>query len=192
MDLIYFAGSAAAGIAGWATIFAAIIWPKLKQRPRVQQLKSLTAIHFFRYFATTLLMAGLVSHKLPTGFADPAAYGDLISLALAYVAFAALQRSKAGKPRLLPVWIFNIVGAADLLLAMILGPALVRDPADFGLGYAIPTLYVPVLLVAHFYALKTLSQRSAVTGKLPQPGPPGHAQMPPPDFGSGLARPSLL
>jgi hypothetical protein len=65
MDLTYFGGSAAAGIIGWATIFAAIIWPKMKQQPRVQQLKTLTAIHFFRYFATTLLIAGLVSRKLP-------------------------------------------------------------------------------------------------------------------------------
>jgi hypothetical protein len=40
--------------------------------------KTLTAIHFFRYFATTLLIAGLVSRKLPSGFADPAAFGDLL------------------------------------------------------------------------------------------------------------------
>src|SRR5262249_10077936 len=125
------------------------------------QLKTLTAIHFFRYFATTLLIAGLVSHKLPSGFADPAAFGDLISLGLAYVAFIGLQRSKAEKPLLLPVWIFNIVGAADLLLAMVLGPALVRDPGDFGLSYIIPTVYVPLLLTAHFYALKVLSQHSS-------------------------------
>ena len=160
MDLIYFGGSAAAGIIGWATIFATIIWPKMKQQPRVQQLKILTATSFFRYFATTLLIAGLVSHKLPSGFADPAAFGDLISLGLAYVAFIALQRSTAEKPLLLPVWVFNIVGAADLLLAMVLGPALIRDPGDFGLAYIVPTVYVPLLLVAHFYSLRILSHRS--------------------------------
>ena len=36
---------------------------------------------------------------------------------------------------------------------------LIRDPGDFGLAYIIPTVYVPLLLVAHFYALKVLSQR---------------------------------
>ena len=36
----------------------------MKQQPRLQQLKILTAINFFRYFATTLLIAGLVSRKL--------------------------------------------------------------------------------------------------------------------------------
>ena len=161
MDLIYFAGSAAAGIIAWATIFAAIIWPKMKRQPRVQQLKTLTAIHFFRYFATTLLIAGLVSRKLPSGFADPAAFGDLISLVLAYVAFIGLQRSRADKPLLFPVWIFNIVGATDLLLAAVLGPALIHDPGDLGAGYIIPTVYVPLLLVAHFYAMRVLSQRSS-------------------------------
>lgn len=160
MGIIYFGGSAAAGIIGWATIFATIIWPKMKQQPRVQQLKILTAVSFFRYFGTTFLIAGLVSHKLPSGFADPAAFGDLISLGLAYVAFIGLQRSSAEKPLLLPVWIFNIVGAADLLLGMVLGPALIRDPGDFGLSYIIPTVYVPLLLVAHFYSLRILSQRS--------------------------------
>ena len=161
MDLIYFAGSAALGIIGWATIFATIIWPKMKRQPRVLQLKTLTAISFFRYFATTLLIAGLVSRKLPSGFAYPAAFGDLISLGLTYIAFIGLQRSTAEKQLLLPVWIFNIVGAADLLLAMILGLALVHDPGDLGLAYIIPTVYVPLLLVAHFYALKVLSQRSS-------------------------------
>jgi hypothetical protein len=133
----------------------------MKQQPRVQQLRILTAIHFFRYFATTLLIAGLVSRKLPSGFADPAAFGDLISLGLAYVAFIGLRRSKAGQPLLLPAWIFNVVGAADLLLAMVLGPSLVHDPGDLGLAYIIPTVYVPLLLTAHFYSLKVLSQRSS-------------------------------
>jgi hypothetical protein len=162
MDLVYFAGSAALGIIGWATIFATIIWPKMKGQPRVQQLKTLTAIHFFRYFATTLLITGLVSRKLPSGFADPAAFGDLISLGLAYIAFFGLQRSSGvEQPSLIPVWIFNIVGTADLLLAIVLGPALIRDPGDLGLGYIIPTVYVPLLLTAHFYALKLLGQRSS-------------------------------
>ena len=163
MDAIYFGGSAAAGIIGWATIFAAIFWPKMKRRPRVQQLKTLTAFHFFRYFGTTVLIAGLISGKLPAGFADPEAFGDLLSLGLAYIAFFGLQRSRAEKPWLVPVWIFNIVGAADLLLALVLGAAFIRDPGDLGLAYIVPTVYVPLLLVSHFYAVKVLSQRSSVT-----------------------------
>jgi hypothetical protein len=156
---IYLGGSVAAGIIAWVTIFATIIWPKMKQQPRVRQLKTLTAVHFFRYFGTTALIAGLVSRKLPAGFADPMAFGDLVSLGLAYIAFAGLQRSRAEKP----LWVSNIVGAADLLMAIGLAPALIQNPGDLGLAYIIPTVYVPLLLVAHFYALKILSQRPAGT-----------------------------
>jgi hypothetical protein len=52
---------------------------------------------------------------------------------------------------------------------MVLGPALIHDPGDFGLAYIVPTVYVPLLLIAHFYSLKALSQRSSVIGKLPSP-----------------------
>ena len=67
MSLIYFVGSAVAGTIGWATIFATLIWPKLKKQPRTHQLKTLTSIHFFRYFATTMLIAGLVGAKHGAG-----------------------------------------------------------------------------------------------------------------------------
>ena len=160
MNLVYFATSAAAGLIGWSTIFAAIIWPKMREQSRIKQLKSLTAIHFFRYFGSTMLITGLVVRKLPAGFANPAAFGDLITVVLAYVAFAALQRSRADDARFSLVWLFNIFGAADLLLAAVLGPLLIKDPADFGFAYFIPTFYVPLLFVAHFYSLKALRSRS--------------------------------
>src|SRR6266542_6908509 len=104
--IIYFGIGVAAGLIGWLTIFATIIWPKMKGQPRIQQLKTLTAIHFFRYLGTTRLSTGLVTRKWPAGFADPAAFGDLIALGLAYIAFIGLQRSKTEKPRLSQTWFF--------------------------------------------------------------------------------------
>src|ERR1700733_15065312 len=108
--IVYFGMSVALGLVAWFTIFAAIIWPKMKGQPKIQQLKSLTAISFFRYFATPFLIVGLVTPKRPAGFAIPAAFGDFISLVLAYIAVFVLQRSGTESPRLLPVWIFNVVG----------------------------------------------------------------------------------
>ena len=43
---------------------------------------------------------------------------------LAYIGFIGLQNSRAEKPFLFPLWISDIVGAADLLLAMVLGSVL--------------------------------------------------------------------
>jgi hypothetical protein len=163
--IVYFGMSVALGLIAWFTIFATIIWPKMKSQPRIRQLKSLTAISFFRYFATTFLIVGLVTRKLPAGFANPAAFGDLIALVLAYIAFIGLQRSHAERPRLLPVWIFNVVGAADLLFAFATAPFLIKDPGSFGLTYIIPTVYVPLLLTAHFYAFKVLAQPHAPHGR---------------------------
>ena len=79
----------------------------MKSQPRIRQLKSLTAISFFRYFGTTFLIVGLVTRKLPAGLDDHPAFGDLIALVLAYIAFIGLQRSRAERPRLLPVWVLK-------------------------------------------------------------------------------------
>src|SRR6266542_544997 len=166
--IIYFGIGVAAGLIGWLTIFATIIWPKMKDQPRIQQLKTLTAIHFFRYFGTTLLITGLVTRKLPAGFADPAAFGDLIALSLAYIAFIGLQRSNPEKPLLFPTWGFNVFGAADLLLAAVMGPVRIHEGGNFGLPYIIPTVYVPLLLTAHFYAFKVLSQRDRAAPRIAQ------------------------
>jgi hypothetical protein len=154
MDRLYFGISVAAGFIGWFTIFTTLIWPKLKTQPKAQILKSLTAAHLFRYFGTVFLIVGLVVHELPAEFANTAAFGDLITVLLAYIAFITLQRSR-DTSRLFSVWLFNVFGAIDLLLALTLGSLLV-NPADLGFAYVIPTFYVPMLLVTHFYAFKTL------------------------------------
>ena len=61
---------------------------------------------------------------MPSGVADPRAFGEPVSLALAYIGLIGLRNSRAGKPLLFPLWISGIVGAADLLLAMVLGSVL--------------------------------------------------------------------
>src|SRR6266498_3555240 len=114
--IVYFGMSVALGLIAWFTIFATIIWPKMKSQPKIQQLKSLTAISFFRYFGTTFLIVGLVTRKLPAGFANPAAFGDLIALFIAYIAFIGLQRSRPDGPRLLPGTIFSVDATDDVLL----------------------------------------------------------------------------
>jgi len=71
----------------------------------------------------------IASRKLPSGFADPTEFGDLFSLALAYIAFVGLQRPSAEKPLLFPCG----------------SPAL-----SARLGCITPTVYV--LLLARLYA----------------------------------------
>ena len=92
--------------------------------------------------------------NLPAAFAQPVAYGDLISAVLALLALVTL-RTRSGT---LVTWVFNVFGTADLLFAFYLGGR-ISLPATQGLlgaGYLIFTAYVPLLLVTHGLAFRIL------------------------------------
>ena len=85
----------------------------------------------------------MVAQPLPEGFANPAAYGDLLTGVLALLALVALRTGWAGALGM--VWVFNLVGSLDLVNAL-------RHQAvapDFGAAWYIPTFFVPLLLVTH-------------------------------------------
>lgn len=159
INTIFFGMSIVLGFLAWFTIFSAIIWPKVKTMPREQLLKALISIHFFRYLGSTFIIGGVVAHTLATGFSTPAVVGDLIALALAFASFLALQWSKNRRLQNSLIWIFNLEGTLDLLLAYVTGALFITNPGDFGAVYFIPTFYVPLMLVSHFYIFKLLVQR---------------------------------
>jgi hypothetical protein len=97
------------------------------------------------------ILPGVVGPKLPAGFATFATYGDFATGILAMLALLTL--------RVRPLcWLFvvafNLVGAVDIILdyyhAIHVGlPALA---GKLGAAYAIPIIYVPLLMVTHFVA----------------------------------------
>jgi len=98
---------------------------------------------------------------LPEGFAAATAYGDLISGLLAILAVIALKgRWSLAIPL---VWIFNIVGTADLFSALRQADAV----PDLGGVWYIPTFVVPLLLVTHFMVFARLLKRSEKTELTP-------------------------
>ena len=99
------------------------------------------------------LVPGVVARPLPDSFANPAAYGDLAASLLALLALIALRTGRAGALAL--VWLFNIVGTADLLNALRHADAV----PDFGAAWYIPTFVVPLLLVTHFMIFARLLRR---------------------------------
>lgn len=77
------------------------------------------------------------------GLCAPAAYGDLVTAALALLALAAL-RSRLGIGL---VWAFNLWGSADLLYAYYQGRIGVGgEPGQLGAAYFIPTAFRLLLL----------------------------------------------
>jgi hypothetical protein len=124
------------------------VWPRVRDMDRYSALALLVSPHlFFRFVGVSFLIPGVVSPSLPSAFAVPAAYGDLVAGALAILATVALTRRSSWAMPL--VWAFNVWGAADLLFAGFQGQRLRIDPGAFGAAFYIPTALVPPLLVTH-------------------------------------------
>ena len=100
------------------------IWPRLRKLERGDALVSLIVPHTFRFVGLAFLVPGVVSPSLPSAFAAPAAYGDLVAAILAVAATIALSR-RASLATLV-VWLFNVWGTADLLFAFYQGQFGVR------------------------------------------------------------------
>jgi hypothetical protein len=142
------------GLVVWGLIGWLYIWPALRGRPRAEALRPLLLLHAFRFVGLTFLVPGVVSPDLPSGFARPAAYGDLATSLLALLAIASLG-SRAGT---VMVWVFNIIGTVDLLNAFYqadrLGVGI--TPGLQGAAYFIPTVLVPLLLATHALVFRIL------------------------------------
>ncbi len=105
-------------------------------------------------------MPGVVSTELPGAFAQPVAYGDLITGILALLALATL-RTHAGT---VATWVFNMFGTTDLLFGFYLRNriSLAATPGLLGAGYFILAAYVPLLLITHGLAFRILLRTKVV------------------------------
>ena len=152
-QLSFFA-SVAFGFVAWSVVSARYIWPELRHKPRENALRPVLILHSFRFLGLAFLVPGVVSPDLPAGFAQAAAYGDVIAAILALLTLLLLPRS-AG---LVLAWIFNVWGAADLLNAFYQGNAAGLLAGQMGAAYFIPTFFVPILLITHGLAFRILLQ----------------------------------
>lgn len=123
------------------------IWPRLGILAREDALLPLVVPHTFRFIGLSFLVPGVVSPSLPSAFAAPAAYGDLVAAILAIVASLALSRR--APLAISVVWFFNLWGASDLLFAFYQGVTLELDPRLLGAAFFIPTVVVPPALITH-------------------------------------------
>jgi hypothetical protein len=136
-------------------VFQLYVWPRLENMSRDDALNVLVAPHMFRFVGLSFLAPGVVSPDLAPSFANPAAYGDLAAAVLAVIASFSLT---ARAPWALGfVWLLNIEGAIDLLLAYYQGVVGIGlPPGALGAAFYIPTLIVPPLLVTHFAMFRLL------------------------------------
>lgn len=130
--------------------------PKLAQLDPAAVLTPILLLHATRHLGLMFLAPGAVYPGMPDNFAIPAAYGDLLAAVLAMIALAGVvTRSRAARPL---VWIFNLEGTVDLVLAIVLGT--IHDASPFvGAAYWIPAFWVPALLVTHAIVFMLLGRR---------------------------------
>jgi hypothetical protein len=142
------------GYVAWLLCLRTYLWPKLKSMERVEVQRAIATLHSFRFFGLVFILPGVVGN-LPASFATFAAYWDLATGVLAMLALLTV--------RIRPLfWLFvaafNLVGVVDLTLdyyhAVRVGlPALA---GQLGAAYAIPVIYVPLLMITHVVALYLL------------------------------------
>jgi hypothetical protein len=129
----------------------------LVPRLRPQQiLVPILLLHSTRHLGMMFLTRGATFPGLPPGFAYPAAFGDLITAVLAFAAILLVVRgARLAKPL---VWIFNIFGTLDLLMAIV-SANIYKAPVTMGPAYWIPAFWVPLLLVTHYVTFVLLARR---------------------------------
>jgi hypothetical protein len=129
------------------------VLPKLPDLEPRQVLLPILLLHATRHLGLMFLAPGAIYAGLPSRFAYPAAFGDFLAAILAIAAIAAVAaNSRYAKPL---VWLFNIEGSVDLIVAIALATAYDASPY-MGAAYWIPALWVPALLVTHWIVLVVL------------------------------------
>jgi len=146
------------GYVAWLLCFGVYVMPRLKSMDLVAAQRAIATLHSFRFFGLVFILPGVVGPNLPARFATFAAYWDLATGLLAILALLTI--------RIRPLfWLFvvafNLVGVIDLIFdyyhATQVGlPALA---GQLGATYAIPILYVPVLMITHVVAFYLLLRR---------------------------------
>jgi hypothetical protein len=129
------------------------VLPKLHDYEPRTILLPILLLHSLRQLGLMFLAPGATYPGIPPQFTHPAAFGDLLAAVLAMIAIPAVA-TRARSAKLL-VWLFNIEGSLDLLVAITL--ATVHDASPFmGPAYWIPAFWVPALLVTHYLTFLVL------------------------------------
>ena len=139
------------GYVAWLLCFGAYILPWLKSMEPAAAHRAIATLHSFRFFGLVFMLPGVVGPDLPASFTTYTAYGDFATGLLAMLALLTMRIPAVFR---LFVVAFNLLGAADLLVAYYhaVQIGLPARAGELGATYAIPILYVPLLMITHMVA----------------------------------------
>ncbi len=139
------------GYVAWLLCFGAYFWPRLKAMDRVDAQRVIATVHSFRFFGLVFILPGILGPDISAKFTVFAAYGDFATGVLAILALLTV--------RVRPLfWFFvvafNLAGATDLIVDYYhaIQTGLPAIAGQLGATYAIPIIYVPVLMITHVVA----------------------------------------
>jgi hypothetical protein len=140
--------------------FGTYILPWLKSMDRFQAQRFIATLHSFRFFGLVFILPGVVGPNLPPSFATFAAYGDFATGVLALLALLTV--------RIRPLFwslvvAFNLAGTVDIIVDYYhaIQANLPAMPGQLGSTYAIPVVYVPMLMITHVAAFYWLLRPAA-------------------------------
>jgi hypothetical protein len=152
------------GYVAWLLCFGVYIFPRLRSMGRVEAHRAIATLHSFRFFGLIFILPGVVGPDLPASFATFAAYADFATGLLAILALLTV--------RIRPMfWLFvagfNLVGTTDLIVDYYhaIRAGLPAMAGQLGSAYAIPIIYVPLLMITHVVALYWLVRPRSLAGE---------------------------
>jgi hypothetical protein len=139
------------GYVAWLLCFGAYGLPWLSSMDRVAAQRAIATLHSFRFFGLVFILPGVVGHNLPANFAVFAAYGDFATGVLAMMALLMVRIPRLFSPFVVT---FNLVGMVELVVDYYhaIQAGLPAHAEKLGAAYAIPILYVPLLMITHIAA----------------------------------------
>lgn len=145
------------GYVAWLLCFRTYLFPRLNSMDHVNAQRAIATLHSFRFFGLVFILPGIVSPDLPAGFATFAAWGDFVTGVLAMLALLTVRIRTL-------FWLFvvafNLAGTVDLVVdyydAIQVG--LPAHAEWLGSTYAIPIIYVPLLMITHVTAFYFLAR----------------------------------
>ncbi|HEU5438456.1 MAG TPA: hypothetical protein VFU88_04125 [Ktedonobacterales bacterium] len=135
-----------------------VIYPRLRGRSLRDALTPLLLFETLRTIGLIVLVPGLADAALPAAFTLPETVGDMLAVALAFAALAAVRSGWRVAPAL--VWLFTVEGLADFINATAQGLRFnITAPNQLGIAWLLPTFGVPAFTVAQVMVIALLLNR---------------------------------
>jgi hypothetical protein len=153
------------GYVAWLLCFSVYLWPWLKAANRFDAQRAIATLHSFRFFGLVFILPGVVGGGLPAAFATFAAYGDF---ATGVLALLALLTARIRPLFWFFVVAFNLVGTTDIIVDYYHATqaGLPAMAGQLGATYAIPIIYVPLLMITHVTAFYLLLRPKVSAGRV--------------------------